>query len=426
MRNALVAALALLFYAPAVAQDKKISELPDGSPGLATDAIPIARGTGNYRLPFSAFFGQGVDIKRFGAKGDGITDDTAAFTAAYTALAGAACGGAGGMLMLSAGTYVISSSLSWMCTNTGMIRLVGESAGGTNGANGAATIIKYTGADTMLTSRHLQLQHVRIQTTTGATGIRLDRCNKDCWIDDVVIDGFSTYGLDISSATSQFTTTISRLRAINNGRGVFISANRTTIVGAEINANTVGGILIDQAAQVTIQDSSIETNNGPGIEFATHKSRAVVIQGNYFERNTTAQILFAAGAGADGVLIAGNYLNGLSVTTTGIDCTVCGDAFIVANASMGHMYGVNIGSSSYRVTVVDSSPGGNTNDYDSKNGLMSMISSKGIDVPPITFTNLAAFTGRIVYCSDCTETDPCAGSGTGAMAMRVFNRWDCN
>ncbi len=47
--------LALLIAAPALAQDKKISELPDGSPPQATDAIPIARSGSNYRLPFSAF-----------------------------------------------------------------------------------------------------------------------------------------------------------------------------------------------------------------------------------------------------------------------------------------------------------------------------------------------------------------------------------
>jgi len=47
--------LALLIAAPGLAQDTKISALPDGSPGQATDAIPIARAGANYRLPFSAF-----------------------------------------------------------------------------------------------------------------------------------------------------------------------------------------------------------------------------------------------------------------------------------------------------------------------------------------------------------------------------------
>ena len=47
--------LTLLIAAPAYAQDTKISALPDGSPGQATDAIPIARAGANYRLPFSAF-----------------------------------------------------------------------------------------------------------------------------------------------------------------------------------------------------------------------------------------------------------------------------------------------------------------------------------------------------------------------------------
>lgn len=55
--------LALLIATPAVAQNKKISELPDGSPGQAGDMIPIARAScpgGNCRLPFSAWGVEGA------------------------------------------------------------------------------------------------------------------------------------------------------------------------------------------------------------------------------------------------------------------------------------------------------------------------------------------------------------------------------
>jgi len=47
--------LTLLIAGTAFAQSTKISDLPDGSPGQATDAIPIARAGANYKLPFSAF-----------------------------------------------------------------------------------------------------------------------------------------------------------------------------------------------------------------------------------------------------------------------------------------------------------------------------------------------------------------------------------
>ncbi len=34
--------------------------------------------------------------------------------------------------------------------------------------------------------------------------------------------------------------------------------------------------------------------------------------------------------------------------------------------------------------------------------------------------------GSIVYCSDCTVANPCAGGGTGALAKRLNGSWVCN
>jgi len=55
MRTLVFSVLLAVLAGTGFAADKKISALPDGSPGQATDAIPIARAGANYRLPFSAF-----------------------------------------------------------------------------------------------------------------------------------------------------------------------------------------------------------------------------------------------------------------------------------------------------------------------------------------------------------------------------------
>jgi hypothetical protein len=34
--------------------------------------------------------------------------------------------------------------------------------------------------------------------------------------------------------------------------------------------------------------------------------------------------------------------------------------------------------------------------------------------------------GTVVYCSNCQETNPCLGSGTGAIAKKLPNKWTCN
>lgn len=45
----------------------------------------------------------------------------------------------------------------------------------------------------------------------------------------------------------------------------------------------------------------------------------------------------------------------------------------------------------------------------------------------ITNANLGTPTnGHIVFCSDCTIANPCAGSGTGALAKRLNGVWVCN
>jgi hypothetical protein len=43
-----------------------------------------------------------------------------------------------------------------------------------------------------------------------------------------------------------------------------------------------------------------------------------------------------------------------------------------------------------------------------------------------TFANLgAAANGTFCYCSDCARTDPCVGSGAGALAQRLNGAWTC-
>lgn len=46
----------------------------------------------------------------------------------------------------------------------------------------------------------------------------------------------------------------------------------------------------------------------------------------------------------------------------------------------------------------------------------------------VTFASLSgsASNGQLVYCSDCTIANPCATSGTGAMAKRLNGVWICN
>ena len=45
---------------------------------------------------------------------------------------------------------------------------------------------------------------------------------------------------------------------------------------------------------------------------------------------------------------------------------------------------------------------------------------------PITFLTLPSeVNGLQIYCSDCQQTNPCVGSGTGAMATGIAGAWSC-
>jgi hypothetical protein len=62
----------------------------------------------------------------------------------------------------------------------------------------------------------------------------------------------------------------------------------------------------------------------------------------------------------------------------------------------------------------------------------TMFNSTGLYAPqmflePRPFSSLGTPTnGMIIYCSDCTITNPCAGGGTGAFAKGLHGVWVCN
>ena len=43
-----------------------------------------------------------------------------------------------------------------------------------------------------------------------------------------------------------------------------------------------------------------------------------------------------------------------------------------------------------------------------------------------TLAGIAAANGDLIYCTDCTIANPCAGGGSGALAKRINGAWICN
>jgi len=60
-------------------------------------------------------------------------------------------------------------------------------------------------------------------------------------------------------------------------------------------------------------------------------------------------------------------------------------------------------------------------------GGVGRIEAGGITLSATVFASLGTpANGAFLYCSDCTVANPCAGSGTGALAKRLNGAWVCN
>ena len=147
--------------------------------------------------------------------------------------------------------------------------------------------------------------------------------------------------------------------------------------------------------------------------------------GSHFEgSNTDTTTPFVSIADANNIAFYSPLFNSLDSGTTNyglsISQTVAGldDGILMTNAKHGNGNYVNdtINTQTY-------TGGTNMPMYQfSKAGATPSVS-----IPATTFANLSTQpNGVFFYCSDCTIANPCAGSGTGALAKRLNGVWVCN
>jgi hypothetical protein len=60
-------------------------------------------------------------------------------------------------------------------------------------------------------------------------------------------------------------------------------------------------------------------------------------------------------------------------------------------------------------------------------GKFSLLGS-ALTLNPLSYSSLPSTSQNetLTYCNDCQVTNPCAGSGTGALAKRLHGQWVCN
>lgn len=247
--------------------------------------------------------GEVVNVKEFGAKGDGLTDDTAAIQAAINALASA-----GGEVFFPAGTYVISSTL----TASGPLRLAGvDPISSVIKASTSARMFDSGGYDGIRIERltfdgndvaqggvalyaagpahaqEMRMQSVRIYHMAGGYGLDLGSLNPagapaDCYFYDVdILDG--------------------AVGCVNGGQD-------NHFINCRFAGQTVAGV--DTLAGTTpeaVFHGCIFSGNA--VDFRINTTLALhVFVGCYFENSTTAMIK-STGTYNGGANLYGCYLH---------------------------------------------------------------------------------------------------------------------
>lgn len=91
--------------------------------------------------------------------------------------------------------------------------------------------------------------------------------------------------------------------------------------------------------------------------------------------------------------------------------------FMILSPDEQQFFGFSWDGSNTDATIANSASGGR----------IIFTAAGGVQLPSAELSNLGTpAAGTVIFCSDCNpNSDPCTGSGTGAMAVRANSRWYC-
>lgn len=273
-----------------------------------------------------------LSVKRFGAKGDGITDDTASVQSAIAALTN------GGTVYFPEGRYILSPLtmrkrirfqgqhqfttrlIMKAGSNADFIKFDGQSqycaltdltVDGNRLNNTSGNAVRILGTSPTITGQpestspptsdvtyyYNQLRNLRI-TDSPASGLRLDFIAYLVYVQNVYIDRSVGYGIENYSTDNMFTGVNVELSGLANiyetGSSNHWSSIKSVFAGADRNYNPVGGSsapgfqIDDVVAGTTLVNVLCQDNAGHGFLISNNQyyTARVVLSACWSDRNS--------------------------------------------------------------------------------------------------------------------------------------------
>lgn len=228
------------------------------------------------------------NVREYGAKGDGVTDDTEAIQDAIDASRNS-----GATVYLPAGIYNISDTLI-IYSHT---KLVGSGKRGTSETGYSGTQINYSGDDAVISTDGgascfgAEVRNIRVNGTKGAwCGLRLEGAS-ECYVQHFTVNGGCKVGVLCDNLTI---THLDNLYLCNCNEGVHLeNAHAVTVSNLNAWLCKTGIVLFGNTYNVTVRECWIE-NGYTAVDFLHDDSANSMHYGTMIE-NTS----FTAGAEYD-------------------------------------------------------------------------------------------------------------------------------
>lgn len=353
----------------------------------------LASGTGAVARSYASKFGDELNVKDFGATGNGSTDDTAAEQAAITA----ACV-SGGTVYWPPGTFK-TSALTISCSNIAL-RGAGVSSTIITTASTTGNLFSFTGANNQAIS-DMQITYTGAPTAGAAVNVTnvnyfsMDRVRtlgaftsvydsggaihfyNELELDNTVATTgvamiFTGFGNDeflhgiVINAPSGSQPSIG-IEIINNG-GIWIDA--ADVIHSGVGLFIAPQLATDSVTWAFVSNSAFDTNSGYGIEIAPVNASSVVkgltFTGSWSSSNSVNGVFITGAGSVDGVNFVGqrvynNGQDGFVINTGGGSKTNisfnAGDVAGNSQSSSGTYSGISIGAGVSGFAVRDTRSG---------------------------------------------------------------------